>query len=101
MRILIFPRIRLATSRPPLGHGAKALPRFSVRLTGFCAVALLALTAVPLARDVHAAKLDYATDDSEALRRAFRAVGLAGKIVLPAGGRLRVASTVTANPGGG
>jgi hypothetical protein len=63
--------------------------------------ALLALTAVPLSRDVHAAELDCETDDTEALRRAFRAVGPAGKIVVPAGGRLRVASTVTANPGGG
>ena len=92
MRILTFSRIRLATSLPLLGQGAKALPRFPVRLSGFCAVALLALTAVPLSRDVHAAELDCETDDTEALRRAFRAVGPAGKIVVPAGGRLRVAS---------
>ena len=56
LRILTFSRIRLATSLPLLGQGAKALPRFPVRLSGFCAVALLALTAVLLVRDVRAAE---------------------------------------------
>ena len=58
-----------------------------------------------LARDAsdirgYGAKLDGTTDDAEALRRAFRAVGATGKIVVPAGGRLRLASTVTLNLGG-
>ena len=48
----------------------------------------------------YGAKLDGTTDDAEALRQAFRAVGPTGKIHVPAGGLLRLASTVTMNLGG-
>lgn len=48
----------------------------------------------------YGAKLDGTTDDAEALRLAFRTVGATGKILIPAGGRLRLASTVTMNLGG-
>ena len=57
----------------------------------------------PATSDVrnHGAQLDGVADDSEALRRAFTAVGPAGKIVVPPGGRLRLARTVTMNLEGG
>ena len=59
----------------------------------------------PVPRDTsdirgYGARLDGTTDDAEALRRCFRAVGPTGKIVVPSGGRLRLASTVTMNLGG-
>lgn len=44
---------------------------------------------------IYGAKLDGKTDDSGALRRAFAAVGGAGRISIPAGGVVRLAETVT------